>query len=123
MSESRKELGTELKRLRKEARLTQAKLAKAIGVDESYISKIEANKLSYTPSEETLRLLARELETDTLKLLSLAKKAPKELQEAAKSEDAREFFSLLQENSIESDDWQNLTTTLRHRLSGRKGKR
>ncbi len=120
MSELKENLGTMVRRLRKEEGLTQLQLGESIGVGESYISKIEAGKLSYTPSEETLRLLAQKLNIDPLKFLSLAKKAPEELKAAANSEDAREFFSLLRDSRIENDDWQDLTNTLRHRLSSRK---
>lgn len=112
-------LGEVVRNLRKEKHLTQAALARAVGVDESYISKIEANKLSYTPSEETLRLIARETDSDPLRLLSLAKKAPEEMKAIAHSEQAREFFSLLRGNRVETDDWEDLTNVLRHRLSKR----
>ncbi len=104
--------------------MTQAALGEAIGVGESYISKIEADKLSYTPSEDTLRLLAKELETDQLELLSLAEKAPEEMKDIAKSEQARAFFSLVRASRIDGDDWKDLTDTLQHRLSNRgDGKR
>ena len=122
MPEITENLGSLVRRLRKAEHLTQAQLAKAVGVDESYISKIEANKLSYTPSGETLRLMAQHLNADPLHFLSLAKKAPEELRAAADSENAREFFTLLRGSNIESDDWQDLTNTLRHRLS-RRGNR
>lgn len=121
MGEKKESLGSTIRRLRKEKGLTQAALGEAIGVGESYISKIEADKLSYTPSEETLRLAAKELNTDPLQLLSLAEKAPEEMKAIAKSEQAREFFSLVRTSRISSDDWQDLTDTLRHRLSDRGG--
>lgn len=113
-------LGTLIRRLRKEEGLTQSQLGDAVGVGESYISKIEAGKISYTPSEETLRLLAQKLNIDPLEFLSMAEKAPEELKAAVDSENAREFFSLIRDSRIENDDWQDLTNTLRHRLSKRK---
>lgn len=121
MSEKKKNLGATIRRLRKEMGLTQSALAESIGVDESYISKIEADKLSYTPSEETLRLAAKKLDIDPLQLLSLAEKAPEEMREIAKSKQAREFFSLVRTSRISSDDWRDLTDTLRHRLSNQGG--
>ncbi len=120
MAEQKDNLGILIRRLRKEEGLTQAQLGDAVGVGESYISKIEAGKISYTPSEETLRLLAQTLNIDPLKFLSIAEKAPEELKAAANSENAREFFSLLRDSRIENDDWQDLTNTLRHRLSKRQ---
>lgn len=121
MPEQKETLGKSIRRLRKERGLTQSVLAKSIGVDESYISKIEADKLSYNPSEETLRLIARELETDPLSLLSIAEKAPEEMKAAAKSEHARQFFSLVRDSRIDNADWEDLTNVLRHRISKRRG--
>jgi transcriptional regulator with XRE-family HTH domain len=115
-----KKLGETIRRLRKDNGLTQAQLAEAIGVDESYISKIETGRLPYTPSEETLRLLAQILKADPLDLLALAQKTPDELQSVVGSPSAREFFELVRERRLESDDWEDLTQTLRHRLARRE---
>jgi len=115
-----KKLGETIRRLRKENGLTQARLAEAIGVDESYISKIETGRLPYTPSEETLRLLAQVLKADPLELLALAQKTPDELQSVVGSPSAREFFELVRERRLESDDWEDLTQVLRHRLERRE---
>jgi transcriptional regulator with XRE-family HTH domain len=114
------ELGKTIRRLRKDNGLTQAQLAEAIGVDESYISKIETGRLPYTPSEETLRLLAQVLKADPLELLALAQKTPDELQSIVGSPSAREFFELVRERRLESDDWEDLTQVLRHRLERRE---
>ncbi|SRR6266404_2402994 len=113
-------LGEALRRLRKDKRLTQAQLADAIGVDESYISKIETGRLPYTPSEETLRLMAQTLGADSLELLALAQKVPNELQSLAGSPSAREFFELIRQRSLKSNDWEDLTQMLRHRLDRRE---
>jgi transcriptional regulator with XRE-family HTH domain len=121
MSEKKESLGALIRRLRKEKGLTQAVLGEAVGVGESYVSKIEADKLSYTPSEDTLRLIAKELEIDPLILLSLAEKTPEEMKGISESEQAREFFSLVRTSRVSSDDWQDLTNTLRGRLTRRGG--
>ena len=113
-------LGETIRGLRKSQRLTQAQLAEEIGVDESYISKIETGRLNYTPSQETLRLLAQVLKTDPLRLLALAEKTPDELKPVAESQTAREFFELLREQRLSNEDWQDLTHRLRHRLSKRE---
>jgi transcriptional regulator with XRE-family HTH domain len=115
-----KKLGETIRRLRKDNGLTQAQLAENIGVDESYISKIETGRLPYTPSEETLRLLAQVLKADPLELLALAQKTPDELQSVVGSPSAREFFELVRERRLESDDWEDLTQVLRHRLERRE---
>lgn len=117
-------LGRIIRNLRKSQGMTQAQLAEEIGVDESYVSKIEKGRLSYTPSEETLRLIAHTLEADTLELLAMAEKAPNELQMAVQSQQGREFFELVRGRRIESEDWKHLTRTLRRRLAIReKGRR
>jgi transcriptional regulator with XRE-family HTH domain len=123
-SDRAESLGATIRKLRKEQHLTQAQLAQEIGVDESYISKIETGRLNYTPSQETLRLLAQALKVDPLQLLALAEKTPDELRPAAESHTAREFFELMREQQLSNEDWQDLTQRLRHRLSSRgKGKR
>lgn len=113
-------LGETIRSLRKGLKLTQAQLGEATGVDESYISKIEKGRLSYTPSEETLRLMAQVLKTDPLELLSLAQKTPDELQSVVGSAPAREFFELVRQRRLESNDWEDLTQMLRHRLEQRE---
>jgi transcriptional regulator with XRE-family HTH domain len=119
-SSGTEQLGETIKRLRKAQKLTQAQLAEAVGVDESYISKIEKGRLSYTPSEETLRLMAQILEVDQLELLSLAQKTPSELQSVVGSPSAREFFELVRQRQLDNNDWEDLTQTLRHRLENRE---
>src|SRR5258705_2585173 len=106
---SARTLGETIRDLRKANGLTQGDLAKEVGVDESYISKIETGRLSYTPSEETLRLTAKILGADALKLLSLAQRAPHELRDVADSQSAREFFKIVSEQQLDTEDWHDLT--------------
>lgn len=73
--------GQRIKRLRKARRITQTKLAKLVGVDFTYISKIENDRGSTPPAELTIRKLAMFLYTDAEELLLLAKKIPQNLQE------------------------------------------
>jgi transcriptional regulator with XRE-family HTH domain len=116
-------LGETIRDLRKTNGLTQGDLAKEVGVDESYISKIETGRLSYMPSEETLRLMAKTLDADALVLLSLAQKAPHELRDVVDSEPAREFFKIVSEQQLNTEDWNDLTRRLRSRISKRQGGR
>lgn len=73
------EFGIMIKNLRNEHRITQRDMAKKIGVDFTYISKIENGKLENAPSEETIEKIARVLETDVERLIILAKKIPKSM--------------------------------------------
>ncbi|MCA1626222.1 MAG: helix-turn-helix domain-containing protein [Acidobacteria bacterium] len=112
-----------IKRLCKDCGQTQAQLGEAIGVDKSYISKIETGKLAFTPSEETLRLIAKETDSNPLELLSLAERTPEELRSTVESEKAREFFEIVRNEQLENEDWHNLTQILRRRIARRGGNR
>ena len=78
-------LGATIRRLRKQKGLTQRQLAEAVGIDFTYLSKIENGKLPYTPSAGTLKRLAAELGADELELLRLADKLPEGVQKIAHS--------------------------------------
>ncbi len=68
--------GQKIRRLRKSKKITQAELAESVGVDFTYISKIENDKSTRSPAEETIRKLAMFLETDAEELILSAKKIP-----------------------------------------------
>lgn len=74
--------GQKIRRLRKSRRITQAELAESIGVDFTYISKIENDKNLRTPAESTIRKLATFLETDAEELILSAKKVPQNFRDA-----------------------------------------
>lgn len=80
-----KKLGIRIKELRKDKGLTQRKLAESIGIDFTYLSKIENCTLPYSPSIDTLRKLARVLDVDELELLDLAGKLPQGLEKLMRS--------------------------------------
>ena len=50
--------GQKIKRLRKAKKITQSELAESVGVDFTYISKIENDKGIRLPAESTIRKLA-----------------------------------------------------------------
>ena len=63
-------------------------LAEAAGVDFTYLSKIENDRLDYLPGAETIRDPARALDIDAIGLLQLANKVPPELAKLAGSANA-----------------------------------
>ncbi len=79
--------GEEMKALRKAKRITQRDLADMVGVDFSYISKMENGKLANPPAEETLRKIAAILQTNADDFVVLARKVPKDLQETIVNDD------------------------------------
>lgn len=111
-------LGNKLRELRRKIGLTQHELAEQVGVDDSYISKIENDRLPYPPSGETLRQLARVLQTNPLELLSLADRTPKEFAGFSSSPDAYEFFETAARYDLRKSDWQ----ALKHVLEQRRGR-
>ena len=88
------EFGQRLRQLRQGRGLTLRQLAEAVGVDFTYLSKIENGKAGYLPGAETIRLLARVLEADALELLQLADKVPPEMESFAGDAKARRSCSV-----------------------------
>jgi transcriptional regulator with XRE-family HTH domain len=70
--------GTRLRRLRREHQppLTQRKLADLVGIDFTYLSKLENDQLGQSPSEDLVGRLAVVFEEDRDRLLDLAGKIP-----------------------------------------------
>jgi HTH-type transcriptional regulator, competence development regulator len=66
---------------RDDARFSVRQVAERIGIEPSYLSKVERD-IGSPPSEETLTRLARELDTDGDLLLALAGKISSDLQQA-----------------------------------------
>jgi HTH-type transcriptional regulator, competence development regulator len=65
--------GSYIRQLRKEKDKSIREFADQIGIDFTYLSKIENGKVD-PPSEEKIRLMARELEVDAETLLGMAGK-------------------------------------------------
>lgn len=64
--------GSRFHELRRQHQLTQRDLAARLGVDDSYISKIEHDQLDQPPSEDLIRRFAAIVEADAEALLDLA---------------------------------------------------
>ncbi len=111
--------GTKLRELRQAKGLTLRALAEAAGVDFTYLSKIENDRVEHLPSADTIRDLAQALEVDAMKLLQLANKVPPELAKLAGNEKARRFFQRAQEIASPKD-WDALLDLLESRQSARK---
>jgi transcriptional regulator with XRE-family HTH domain len=118
-------LGRRLRQLRKEKGLTLRSLAEAAGVDFTYLSKIENEKVGYSPGADTIRALAVALGVDSLELLRLADKVPPEIQDLTATARARRFFERAREVAS-PDDWDALLDLLerrqRDRDDGKEGK-
>jgi transcriptional regulator with XRE-family HTH domain len=111
--------GERLRLVRKERGLTLRQLADEVGVDFTYLSKIENGRLSYTPAVDTIRELARVLKVDSLELLRLANKLPKELEPMNANVQARRFFDRASQVAS-PDDWVALLSLLEDRQTNKK---
>src|ERR1044072_2325787 len=107
----KEKLGNKIKELRKEKGLTQRELADAVGIDFTYLSKIENGNLPYSPSVATLKRLAGRLEIDELELLRLADKLPGDVQKIAHSEHGLNFLRRAA-NFKSPQEWEELFTFL-----------
>lgn len=85
------QFGKKLRELRKKARLTQRELAEKVGVDFSYLSKIE-NGVLPPPSEKVILLLAEVLSADRDELFTLAGKIPADIAQMLKNRRALELL-------------------------------
>ena len=74
--------GKRIQQLRRDSSLTQRQVAEKLGIDFTYLSKLE-NSRGEPPGEQTIRRLARLLKGDEEELLALAGKIPTELREKA----------------------------------------
>ena len=76
---SKMNFGTRIRELRKDQNLTLRELAGDVGIDFTYLSKIETGK-GVPPAEETIRRLAVRLNTQPEELILLADKLPVEFE-------------------------------------------
>jgi transcriptional regulator with XRE-family HTH domain len=112
------DFGERLRELRKKRGLTLRGLAEAVGVDFTYLSKMENGKAGYLPGADTIRGLAEALKTDPLELLQLADKVPPEVERLAGNATARRFLQRAQEVAS-PDDWVALLDLLEKRQKAR----
>ena len=71
-------VGQRIREIRKDRNLTQRELAERVGINFTYLSRVENDRLDdqQTPREETLQKIARALDTDADELLLLARRIP-----------------------------------------------
>src|SRR5919198_2901795 len=112
-------LGERIRQLRRQRGLTQRHLADATGVDFSYLSKIENDRLEHTPSIKMLQDLAKALEVDELELMELANKVPPVLQAIARDKNALRFFRRATQTIKNSEDWRDLLAYLERQTQNR----
>jgi transcriptional regulator with XRE-family HTH domain len=68
--------GKQILRARKAKGYSQRELAKLVGQDFTYLSKLENDRADYPPKEDVIRSLARNLDLDAEELICLAGRLP-----------------------------------------------
>jgi len=101
--------GSEIRRLRKHKKLRLVDVAAQVGIDQTYLSKIENDRLPHTPSPKVIHGLAEALEADGLYLMKLADKLPEPFAPFADSVDAHRFLEAAASRPRTSKEWRRLT--------------
>lgn len=104
--------GTLLRRARIAARLNQQQLADAVGVDISYVSKLENDRLA-SPAAKTIEAMAAALGVPAAEFLAAADKVPSTLGPLLKSPAARKFFGEAGATGPTAREWNHLAAELR----------
>ncbi len=105
--------GEALKTLRREANVSQRTLADRVGVDFSYISKVENGHLP-PPAADTVVRICEMLGVPPERLLSLTGKLPTEVREAVGgSPAAQQFMRSAQQLGITETEWLHLGEEMR----------
>ena len=71
-------VGQRIREIRKDRNLTQRELAERVGINFTYLSRVENDRLDdeQTPRQDTLQKIATALDTDVDELLLLARRIP-----------------------------------------------
>lgn len=99
--EEKNRFGAKIRRLRLKAQLTQRDLAAKVGVDFTYLSKIE-NGVLPPPAEKIILNLARVLNADKDELNALAGRVPSDISMMLRSQDTSEFGKKLREMRVQA---------------------
>src|SRR6185436_19799381 len=110
--------GAKLKRLRRDAGVTQRALAERTGLDFSYISKLE-NDRNPPPAADTIVRICEALKIPAERLLALKGKLPSEIQDnVAGNVAAQQFLRITHKLGLTDRDWNHLSQEAR-RLRGK----
>ena len=108
-----KTFGQLLKELRRAKSISQRDLANQVGVDFTYISKIENDRLP-PPSAQTIEKICDVLEVPQEILLSYSGKVSDEIKAMiTSSPEVVQFLKEVKELNLTSSDWKKLSTQLK----------
>ena len=105
--------GQKLKELRRIANVSQRDLALKVGVDYTYISKVENDHMP-PPSAETIEKISEVLGVESSSLLAYAKKLPTEVRDSLSvNAEAIKFISEASNMNLSKEEWGRLTENLK----------
>ena len=105
--------GQTLRELRRSKKVSQRELAEKVGVDFSYISKVENDRLP-PPAADTIVKICKELDILPNGLLASTGKMPTDVKEMlSTSTSAHEFIRQAHDMDLTDDEWKTLTKRLR----------
>jgi transcriptional regulator with XRE-family HTH domain len=107
--------GRHLRGLRVEKGLTQRKLAELVGVDFTYLSKIENDREGYRPGEDLIRKLAGILGTNADELTLLAAMIPSEIERKMTGNPKAQEFFLRTAGDLTDKEWNVILEVIRKR--------
>lgn len=111
------EFGQRLRDLRRERNLSQRELASQVGIDFTYLSKIEVGRMD-PPSEQVIRRIAEALSADADELINLAGKVPKQLKAVLEENpDAVELLRVLSEQRLPDTTYRKMLNIARSEQS------
>lgn len=112
--------GETLRELRRAAGVSQREVAREAGVDFSYISKLENNRIP-PPAADTIVKFCQVLKTSPERLLALSGKIPEKVQQnVSTSEAAQEFLQQAEILKLSDREWRRLTSSIRKLRSERR---
>ena len=108
-----KTFGQTLKEIRRSKGITQRELAIAVGVDFSYISKVENDRMP-PPAADTIVKICEKLGVPPDGLLAMTGKMPTPIKEAiSEIPAAQQFLREAQTMTLTDDEWETLTQQLK----------
>ena len=108
-----KTFGQTLKEIRRSKGVTQRELATTVGVDFSYISKVENDRMP-PPAADTIVKICEKLGVPPDELLAMTGKMPTSIKEAiSETPAAQQFLREAQTMTLTDDEWETLTQQLK----------
>lgn len=105
--------GAKLRGLRRAAGVSQRELAERVGVDFSYISKVENDRLP-PPAADTIEKICHVLDVGSEELMGLANKLPSDLRQMlVENKGARVFMREAQAMRLSDREWDQLAGRLK----------